>query len=120
MRVCMRRLCVCLRLCRRWALIGDLDGGRAELPAPELSRKLADWLQGPRSRALRRAGIGRRDSVLEVGGGPGFVTQELARRTAGSVVAVDVDTGVLLPDERMESRAPRSSVAPRKQVLTPG
>ncbi|MFW6438071.1 MAG: methyltransferase domain-containing protein [Armatimonadota bacterium] len=69
----------------RWALIARLD-----LPAPELSRSLAQWLQGPRSRALRRAGIGRCERVLEVGGGHGFVTEELARRAAGEVVAVDV------------------------------
>ena len=81
----MRGLRLCLRLRGRWPLIE-----RPDRPAPELSRKLVDWLQGPRSRALRRAGIGRRASVLEVGCGHGFVTGELARRAAGSVVAVDI------------------------------
>jgi len=87
------RLCglrVCLRVCRRWAVTG-----RPELPAPELSRKLAEWLRGPRSRALRRAGIGRRERVLEVGCGHGFVTAELARRAAGDVVAIDADEDVV-------------------------
>ena len=83
MRLCGLRMRLCVR--RRWALIT-----RADLPAPELSRSLAAWLQGPRSRALRRAGIGRCERVLEVGSGHGFVTEELARRAAGDVVTVDI------------------------------
>ncbi|MFW5868596.1 MAG: class I SAM-dependent methyltransferase [Armatimonadota bacterium] len=86
MRLCRLRLRMCVRW--RWALIARLD-----LPAPELSRSLAQWLQGPRSRALRRAGIGRRERVLEVGCGHGFVTEELGRRAAGEVVAVDAQFG---------------------------
>jgi len=74
---------------RRWALITDATGSTPDLPAPALSRGLAQWLQGARSRALRRAGIGRRERVLEVGCGHGFVTEELARRARGTVVAVD-------------------------------
>ena len=51
---------------------------------------MAEWLQGPRSRALRRAGIGLRESVLEVGAGHCVVTPELQRRARGRVVAIDI------------------------------
>ncbi len=88
--MCLRRMRLRLRVCWRWALIA-----RRDLPAPELSRSLATWLQGPRSRALRRAGIGRCERVLEVGSGHGFVTEELARRARGPVVAVDARVGGL-------------------------
>ncbi|HCA46689.1 MAG TPA: hypothetical protein DEP45_04805 [Armatimonadetes bacterium] len=88
-------MCLRLRLRRRWPLI-PVAG--ANLPAPELSRQLAEWLQGPRSRALRRAGIGRRERVLEVGCGHGFVTEELSRRAGGTVVALDIEPQVLRPD----------------------
>lgn len=64
-------------------------------PAPRLAQKLADWLSGPRSRALRRAGIGRRQRVLEVGAGHGVVTEELMRRCRGVVVALDIDPTTL-------------------------
>ncbi|MFP4248913.1 MAG: methyltransferase domain-containing protein [Armatimonadota bacterium] len=90
----------------RWALIARLD-----LPAPELSRSLAQWLQGPRSRALRRAGIGRRERVLEVGCGHGFVTEELARRAAGEVVAVDAQFGAFgVEPERPTGETPVARV----------
>ncbi len=85
-------MCLRLRLCWRWPLI---PVAAKSLPAPELSRQLAQWLQGPRSRALRRAGIGRRERVLEVGCGHGFVTEELARRAGGTVVALDLKPQVL-------------------------
>lgn len=53
------------------------------------SRLLAEWLAGPRGRLLRRAQIGRRQRVLEIGCGHGIVTAELVRRSAGSVVCLD-------------------------------
>lgn len=103
----MRGLCVRLRLCWRWPLIADRSDARPDRPAPELSRKLADWLQGPRSRALRRAGVGRRERVLEVGCRHGFVTDELARRARGQVVAADLEPRVGTSDERRTGREAR-------------
>lgn len=66
---------------------------RADLPGRQLSSALAEWLQGPRSRALRRARIGFRRRVLELGCGHADVTPELARRAAGDVIALDIDPG---------------------------
>ncbi len=85
----LRGLRVCVRLRGRWPLIGE-EHASPERPSRKLSGLLADWLQGPRSRALRRAGIGRRERVLEVGCGHGFVTDELRRRARGEVVSIDI------------------------------
>jgi SAM-dependent methyltransferase len=62
---------------------------RPDLPQIADARMLADWLTGPRSRALRRAGIGLANSVLEVGCGHCVVTEELLRRARGLVVCLD-------------------------------
>ncbi len=64
--------------------------GRVDLPPNDQARALAEWLQGPRSRALRRAGIGLRERVLELGAGHCVVTPELQRRARGRVVAIDI------------------------------
>jgi SAM-dependent methyltransferase len=69
---------------------GEPDEGVPELPAADTSRQLAEWLSGPRSRALRKAQIGIRKSVLEVGAGHCVVTPELVRRAAGRVVNTDI------------------------------
>jgi len=60
-----------------------------DLPSQAQARQLAQWLAGPRSRALRRAAIGHRWHVLEVGAGHCVVTSELARRCRGQVIALD-------------------------------
>ena len=71
------------------------------LPSPEQTALLASWLAGSRSRALRRAAIGWRDLVLEVGAGHCVTTAELQRRARGSVIALDLSAQALaaaLPD----------------------
>jgi SAM-dependent methyltransferase len=60
-----------------------------DLPDREASRALAEWLAGPRARLLRRAQVGLRQRVLELGCGHGVVTAELCRRAPGMVVALD-------------------------------
>ncbi|MFQ6131804.1 MAG: class I SAM-dependent methyltransferase [Armatimonadota bacterium] len=62
---------------------------RPDLPDIVQSRLVAEWLAGARGRLLRRAQVGRRASVLEVGCGHGLVTEELIRRAPGAVVCVD-------------------------------
>ena len=76
------RLCLCLRGRREVAV-------RPDLPDPGLSGRLSEWLAGPRGRLLRRARIGRRQRVLEVGCGHGVVTEELQRRAKGTVTTLD-------------------------------
>ena len=48
-----------------------------------------------RARILRRAGIGRKRRVLDLGCGTGAVTPELARRSGGMVAALDEDINAL-------------------------
>ncbi|MBN2579702.1 MAG: methyltransferase domain-containing protein [Pirellulales bacterium] len=65
----------------------------ASLSPRELFQQQAEWLAAARDRLLRRAGIGRRKSILDLGCGPGAVTEELARRCGGTVVALDHRAG---------------------------
>jgi SAM-dependent methyltransferase len=60
--------------------------GFPDLPPVELAQGLAAQLAGPRSRLLRRAAIGRRRAVLDVGCGWGVVTCELVQRAPRAVV----------------------------------
>jgi len=71
------------------------EPGWPDLPTAAQSQQLSQWLAGPRSRALRRAGIGHRRRVLEVGAGHYVVTSELARRCRGRVTALDRRADVL-------------------------
>lgn len=66
-----------------------------DLPSEAQAQQLSQWLAGPRSRALRRAVIGHRRHVLEVGAGHCVVTSELARRCRGRVTALDRRADVL-------------------------
>ncbi len=60
-----------------------------DLPSAELLRRQAEWLAPARARLLRRADVARRRSVLDIGCGPGATAEELKRRCAGRVVAID-------------------------------
>lgn len=51
----------------------------------------AGWTRGTRSYLYRRANLLRAERVLDVGSGTGVVTEELAARTQGRVVGVDLD-----------------------------
>ena len=93
----MRRMRLCLCLCRWWEMNSpDQDEpGWPDLPSEAQAQQLSQWLAGPRSRALRRAMIGHRRHVLEVGAGHCVVTNELARRCHGRVTALDRRADVL-------------------------
>ena len=60
-----------------------------DLPPRAIAQRISDALAPMRARILRRIGIAHRGPVLDVGAGWGFVTEELARRARGPVVAVD-------------------------------
>jgi len=99
------RLRMCLRM-RRWrAMSGQSPRAfrpRPDLPSAAQSQALSEWLAGPRARVLRRAGIGLRRHVLDVGTGHGTVIPELKRRCRGNVTCLDIDIaalrGALPPD----------------------
>jgi ubiquinone/menaquinone biosynthesis C-methylase UbiE len=61
----------------------------------ELLQLQAEWLSDARSRILRLAEIGRRQSVLDLGCGCGVISQELQQRCRGSVIALDLQFEVL-------------------------
>jgi ubiquinone/menaquinone biosynthesis C-methylase UbiE len=55
----------------------------------------ARWTQATRDHLYRRAGLARAEHVLDVGCGTGAITAELARRTSGEVVGIDIDPEML-------------------------
>ncbi len=74
----------------------------------------AAWFYGVRTDLLRRVGLRGMRTVLDLGCGTGVVTEELARRCTGRVVAADADAGVfgLRPErfagaQRVVARAER-------------
>jgi len=79
----------------------DVDAGgtyrhRERLPSRpqrELLELQASWLEPARSRLFRRIGIAHKRRILDIGAGYGIVAGELARRSQGLVVALDI-----LPD----------------------
>jgi len=52
----------------------------------------ADWTRATRSHLYRRTRLLQRARVLDVGCGTGVVTEEVAARTRGQVIGVDLDT----------------------------
>ncbi len=85
------------------------------LPTQSLLSLQSDWLASARSRALRQIDVGRRRSVLDLGCGYGAVTEELARRCGGRVVAFDLDRAALseAQGERINGTAERLPFASR-------
>lgn len=64
-------------------------------PSAALLSLQSEWLAPARTKLLRKAGIGRRRRVLDLGCGRGDVTAELARRCAGTVIGLDLLAGNL-------------------------
>ena len=64
----------------------------------------AKWTQMTRSQLYRRANLIQAESVLDVGCGTGVITNELARRTRGRVVGLDIDPQMLAQARRLTSR----------------
>jgi len=68
---------------------------REELAALDVQYvRQAAWFYGVRSGLLRRVGLRAMRTVLDLGCGTGVVTEELARRCTGRVVAADVEPRV--------------------------
>jgi SAM-dependent methyltransferase len=68
------------------------------LTAEEWDRQFtrqAGWTRATRTHLYRRADLLRARRVLDVGSGTGAVTEELAKRTRGDVVGVDVDPAMV-------------------------
>ena len=80
-------MCLCLRGRRP---LNDHAISDVDLPCLDLCLEQAAWLRGARSRLLRRAGIERRETIVELGAGWGIVSNELCQRSGRRVVAIDV------------------------------
>jgi SAM-dependent methyltransferase len=65
----------------------------------------AGWTRGTRSYLYRRANLLRAERVLDVGSGTGVVTEELAARTQGRVVGVDLDPEMIAYAQQRSGRA---------------
>jgi SAM-dependent methyltransferase len=55
----------------------------------------AGWTRATRTHLYRRANLLRAERVLDVGSGTGAVTEEVAARTEGSVIGVDLDPAMV-------------------------
>ena len=65
----------------------------------------AGWTRSARSHLYRRANLLRAERVLDVGSGTGAVTEELAERTRGEVVGVDLDPAMVAYAQARQGRA---------------
>jgi SAM-dependent methyltransferase len=65
----------------------------------------AAWTRAVRSQLYRRVNLLRAERVLDVGCGTGVVTEELAARTRGRVIAVDVDAAMIAAARSRGGRA---------------
>jgi SAM-dependent methyltransferase len=65
----------------------------------------AGWTRGTRAHLYRRANLLRASRVLDVGSGTGAVTEELAERTQGQVVGIDLDPGMVDFSRQRRGRA---------------
>jgi ubiquinone/menaquinone biosynthesis C-methylase UbiE len=55
----------------------------------------ARWTQATRNQLYRRANLLRAEHTLDVGCGTGVLTEELARRTRGEVIGLDIDPAMI-------------------------
>jgi SAM-dependent methyltransferase len=85
------------------------NGGQmAEMTLEEWDRQFsrqADWTRATRTHLYRRANLLRAGRVLDVGSGTGAVTEELAARTGGQVVGVDLDPAMVAFAQQRRARA---------------
>jgi len=65
----------------------------------------AQWTQGTRNHLYRRARLGWAERVLDVGCGTGAITAELARRTPGQVIGIDIDPAMVAFAEQYDGGA---------------
>jgi len=65
----------------------------------------AAWTRAVRSQLYRRVNLLRARRVLDVGCGSGVVTEELAARTRGQVIAIDVDAAMIAAARTRGGRA---------------
>ena len=70
----------------------------------QFSRQAA-WTRATRTHLYRRANLLRAERVLDVGSGTGVVTEELAARTKGQVVGIDLDQQMVAYAQKRSGQA---------------
>lgn len=65
----------------------------------------ANWTRATRTYLYRRANLLRAGRVLDVGSGSGVVTEEVAARTRGQVIGVDLDPAMVAYARGQDGRA---------------
>jgi SAM-dependent methyltransferase len=65
----------------------------------------AEWTRATRAHLYRRANLLRARRVLDVGSGTGVVTEEIAARTKGQVIGLDLDPAMVAYAQGREGRA---------------
>lgn len=66
-------------------------------------RRQAGWTSGIRSQLYRQVGLQHADRVLDVGCGTGVITRELAERTRGQVIGLDIDPQMVAAAQRLSA-----------------
>lgn len=100
MRLCLRRLRLCLRLCWWRSVTSNvfqhvshtslgIHSQEHSRPPAVLLNQQADWLAPARARLLRHAAVAHRRRILDLGAGTGAVTAELLRRSNGPIISLD-------------------------------
>jgi SAM-dependent methyltransferase len=77
---------------------GDKELMTTDLSPEEWDRQFArqaEWTRATRTHLYRRANVLRVERVLDVGSGTGVVTEELASRTQGQVIGIDLDPAMV-------------------------
>ena len=81
----------------------------------------AAWTRSTRSQLYRRARLMHARRVLDVGSGTGTVTEELASRTKGQVIGLDLDpTMIAYSQQRGGKPNTESATRTNSGLLAPG
>ena len=89
----------------------DRHAPRSDVSEPTVAQwhdqfvRQAQWTSATRSQLYRRANLLRSQRVLDAGCGTGVITDELARRTQGEVIGLDIDPAMLAFARRQDSLA---------------
>lgn len=89
----------------------QIENLQSEIPHPTIAEwheqfvRQARWTQVIRNQLYRQANLMQAERILDVGCGTGVIANELARRTRGTVLGVDINAEMLALARRPTSRS---------------